>query len=323
LPLYILILAFCFFLFLLLKKIGNKELILIAGIFFVGYLLSNFRLFPFSWFPGALLLALPPESEVIRYEEDVPEEGKAMLKDCFGEDSVLLEGVRKEQHYFDECDRVNVTIHYMEWTLSYKNGDGQDCAFVFDNRDGEFNKESIEDDMERYFSHMTEEFYRMNFWDKRVAGISGLREDESTLYFQKYPSVVSRDVPEFQTMFDQMQRYSLAESMDFTHLQYREVFKKFPYSLHLVLYVDYESDKGQKRAEQRQETERKVRQITEELISYTGHSLNAVVNVTMMDEKGCADAFNIAVVEGEYFRDTEDGKGYNIALYESFFGSLD
>ncbi len=320
----ILVLIFCAFLFLFLKKIENKGILLIAGIFLVAYLLSNFGpFFPFSWFPGALLLALPRGSETIRYEEDMPEAGREMLRDCFGADSVLSEGVKKELQYFDECDQVNVTVHYREWTLSYKNAEGRDCTFVFDNRRWEFSEGSIESDMKQYLSVLTEEFYRKNFWDKGVAGISGIRENDSTLYFQEYPSYVSPDMPKSRAMFDQMQQYSLAESIDFTRLQYQEVFEKFPYMLHMVLYVDYESGKEPEREKQRQETERKVRQMTEELISYTGHTLNGVVNVTMMDENGYADAFTIAVVKGEYFGDTEDGREYDIALYENFFGSLE
>lgn len=316
----ILILAFCVLLFLLLKKIEKRERIVIAVIFLTGYFLTNPQFFPFSWFPGALLLALPPGSETICYEEDVTEAGRQMLWDCFGKDAVLSEGVKKERRYFDECDGVNIIQQYKEWTLSYRNVEGKSSTFVFDNCRWEFNEKSIENAMEEYFSELTEEFYKEKFWNETVAGISGFREADSTLDLREYSISASRDVPESSVMYDNIQQYSLADNIDFTQIQYQDVFKKFPYRLNLYLYVDYESSEKQKRERQCEDTERKLRQMTEKMISYTDHSLNAVINVTMMDEDGYADAFRIAIVGGEYFiNDEEDG--YEIALYENFFGS--
>ena len=319
---YVFFVVFCVLLLVFLKKIENEGRILIAGIFLVGYLLFHSFFLPFSWFPGALLLALPLGNEKICYDEDVPEAGKRMLKDCFGEGSVLSEGVEKEHRYFDECDQKNVIVHYIEWTLFYKNVEGQDCTFVFDNRCYQLNKAEIECFVERYFSDLTEEFYKKKFWDKTIAGISGVRKNDSRLYFKEYASFISQNVSEASSMFDRMWEYSLTENIDFSQLQYQEVFKKFPYSLHMTLYVDYGSDREQERVRQRQETERKVRQMIEEMISYTDHSLSAIVDVNMMDENGCADAFNFAILEGEYFSDGA-GTGYDVAFYESFFGNLE
>lgn len=88
-------------------------------------LLFFFLSFHLSCFTGALLLAWPPGSETILYDQDLQEEGKQTLKRCFGEDSLLSEGVEKEYSYFNDHDRINVTIHYTEWTLSYQDARGQ------------------------------------------------------------------------------------------------------------------------------------------------------------------------------------------------------
>jgi hypothetical protein len=313
--------AFCVLIFLFLRNFGNMKPIPVMAVAIAVYLLGKTPFFLLSCFPGALLLLWPPGSETICYDQDLPEEGKQMLKGCFGEDSVISEGVEKEYSYFNEHDQINVTIHYTEWTLSYQDARGQRSLFVFDNRWPEFDNSSIEKDVERYFSRQTEEFYQKNFWDKTLAGISGIREDDSMLYLQEYSDSDLRNMPEASDMVERMQRYSLAENIYFPELQYEEVFKSFPYILEMYLYVDYESDGEEERSRQRQETERKLRQMIGEMISCTDHSLNATVGVTMMDENGYADSFRLAVLEGEYF--TGRGRDFDIALFEGFFGDMD
>ena len=63
------------------------------------------------------------------------------------------------------------------------------------------------------------------------------------------------------------------------------------------------------------------REMINEMIHYTNGSLNATVHVTMMDENGYADGFNLAILDGEYFADGS-GTKYEIALHENFFGAI-
>lgn len=299
-------------------NVEDKRQVLILGVVIVGLLAVRMQFSPLLCFPGGLFLILPPGSETVRYDGDLPEEGKELLKDCFGENMTLSEGVEKEYGYFDEHDQVNVTIHYTEWTLSYTDVQGQSQSFVFDNRWQEFGRGSMESAVEMYFSHQAEDFYRKNFWDKTLAAISGIQEDDSMIYLDEYSDSDLRRIPEASAIVEKMECYSLTENLYFPELQYQEVFGRFPYVLRMYLYADYEGDGEKERSRQRQETEEILRQMTEEMISCTNHSLNAMVGVTMMDENGCADRFHLAVLGGEYF--TGGGEDYEIALCERFFG---
>ena len=64
-----------------------------------------------------------------------------------------------------------------------------------------------------------------------------------------------------------------------------------------------------------------MRQMIEEMASFTNHTLNATVGATMMDEDGYVDSFHLAVLEGEYFTDEE--RDFDIVLCEGFFGDMD
>lgn len=313
--------AFSVLLFFFLRNSGNGKSISIMGVIIAVYLLGKTSYFHLSCFPGALILAWPPGSETILYDQDLREEGKQMLKSCFGEDSMLSDGVEKEYSYFNDHDRINVTIHYTEWTLSYQDDRGQKGVFVFDNCWQEFDKSSIENDVERYFCRQTEKFYKKNFWDKTLADISGIREDDNGLDLKEYSDSDLRKIPEASDIIERMRSYSLAENIYFPQLQYEEVFERFPYILRMYLYVDYESEREEERSRQRQETEQKMRQMIEEMASFTNHTLNATVGATMMDEDGYVDSFHLAVLEGEYFTDEE--RDFDIVLCEGFFGDMD
>lgn len=313
--------VFSVLLFFFLRNSGNTKPIPIMGVIIAVCLLAKTSFSHLSCFIGSLLLAWPPGSETILYDQDLQEEGKQMLKSCFGEDSLLSDGVEKEYSYFNDHDRINVTIHYTEWTLSYQDARGQKGLFVFDNRRQEFGKSSIENDVERYFCRQTEEFYKKNFWDKTLADISGIRQDDNGLDLKEYSDSDLRKIPEASDIIKRMRSYSLAENIYFPELQYEEVFERFPYILRMYLYVDYESEGEEERSRQRQETEQKLRQMIEKMDSFTGHSLNATVGVTMMDENGYVDSFHLAVLEGEYFTDEE--RDFDVVLCESFFGDMD
>lgn len=235
---------------------------------------------------------------------------------------MLSEGEEKEERFFEEHERIDVITHYTEWNLTYRDADGQERRFVFNNRLGRSDeKEHMEETMENYFSELVQQYYKQNFWDKTAAQISGYREEDSKLYFQRYKLFSTRDVPETSVMFEERLQYSLAEHIVFPKLDYHEVFADFPFILNIYLYVTYEADGEAERAAQRQETEAKLREMLDEIIRYTDGSLNAAVHVTMMDEGGYADGFSFAVLAGEYFSDGL-GTQYEIALHENFFGPI-
>lgn len=258
----------------------------------------------------------------VHYNANTPKVCRQELRNCFGEEYVLSEGEEKEERFFEEHERIDVITHYTEWNLTYWEEDGQERRFIFNNRLGRSDeKEHLEKTMENYFSELVQQYYKQNFWDKTTAQISGYREEDSKLYFQRYKLFSKRDVPETSVVFEERLHYSLAEHIVFPKLDYHEVFADFPFILNIYLYVTYEADGEAERAAQRQETEAKLREMLDEIIRYTDGSLNAAVHVTMMDEGGYADGFSLAVLAGEYFSDGL-GTQYEIALHENFFGPI-
>ncbi len=258
----------------------------------------------------------------VHYSGKMPEVCRQELENCFGEEYVLSEGEEKEERFFEEHERIDVITHYTEWNLTYRDADGQECRFVFNNRLGRSDeKEHLEKTMENYFSDLVQQHNKENFWDKTAARIHGYREEDSELYFQRYKLFSKRDVPETSVVFDERLHYSLAEHIVFPKLDYHKVFAEFPFILNIYLYVTYEADEEAERAVQRQETEAALREMIDEIIRYTDGSLNAAVHVTMMDEGGYADGFSFAVLAGEYFSDGL-GTQYEIALHENFFGPV-
>lgn len=262
-------------------------------------------------------VAILPGKRTICYEEDLAAAGEEVLRNCFGDDYKLSEGVEKEYEYFEYHDQVNVTVHYREWTLSYRNAGGEEQDFVFHNQ-----VNSIESFTGTYFCELTEDFYKRNFWDEAVAGIPGVRED-SVLYFQEYSQFSSPSIPKSSVMLDRQLHYSLAEHICFPRLEFDRVFEEFPYLLRFYVYATYESPEEGERQRQRQETEERLRHMVDEIIAYTGGTLNATVGVTMMDQDGYVDGFGFRVLNGEYFQ-PKDGleHEYDIALHEHFFGPI-
>ena len=68
--------------------------------------------------------------------DDIQETCESMLKNCFGEEYVLSDGVEKEESFWDEYENTSIVTHYTEWTLTYSAADGQDHTFIFNNRNG-------------------------------------------------------------------------------------------------------------------------------------------------------------------------------------------
>ena len=259
------------------------------------------------------------------YKDDpMPEICEQELRNCFGEDYLLSEGVDKEDHFFEEHKRTEIITYYTEWELTYQDAYGQDCIFAFNNYYYYGNwqpSERIDGFIKSYFSDLVEEHYEQKFWNKMIAEIPGCRED-SVLYFNEYRLFSNPDVPETSAMFDERVSYSLTDNVYFPQLKYTDVCIDFPYIFNLYLYVDYVSDDKAKRLAQRQYTEKRLRETMDAMIQYSGESLNAKAYVIMMDENGFADDFTIAVLKGDYF---ESGYGieYEKALHENFFGPIE
>lgn len=256
--------------------------------------------------------------------QPMPELCAQELRDCFGEEYLLSEGVEKEEHFFDEESNEEIVTYYTEWELTYQDADRQDCIFVFSDVYGRRMppSERMEKFISRYFSDLVEEHYKQEFWNEMVAEMPGCREEDSVLYFKEYRLFSYPSVPETEVMFKERLDYTLAEHIYFPQLKYTDVCSNFPYILNLYLYVDYVSSDELERAAQRQDTEKRLREMIDAMIQYTGESLNATASVTMRDENGFVDNFSIAVLNGAYF---ENGRGleYEIALHENFFGPIE
>lgn len=261
--------------------------------------------------------------EEVKKDEPMPELCAQELRDCFGEEYLLSEGVEKEEHFFDEESDEEIVTYYTEWELTYQDADEKECVFVFNNAHGGMPpSERMEKFISRYFSDLVEEHYKQEFWNEVVANMPGCREEDSVLYFNEYRLFFDPDVPETRVMFDERLDYTLAEHIYFPQLEYTDVCRNFPYILNLYLYVDYVSSDASERTAQRQNTEKRLREMIDAMIQYTGESLNATASVTMMDENGFVDDFSLAVLNGTYF---ENGRGleYEMALHENFFGPIE
>lgn len=257
------------------------------------------------------------------YHDDIQKTCESMLKNCFGEEYALSDGVEKEESFWDEYENTNIVTHYTEWTLTYSAADGQEHTFTFNNRNGRgSDREHLAKTIEAYFSDLVEQYYKENFRDKAAERIPWLKEEDCALYVKSYRLFSMPDVPETSIMFDQRLHYSLTEHICFPTLQYDSIFREFPYILNMYFYAAYENDEENLRSAQRRETESILREMTDEIILYTAHSLNATIHVTMMDENGFADDFSFAVLNGAYFADGP-GLEYEIALHENFFGPLE
>ncbi len=257
--------------------------------------------------------------EEVSCENNISETCQQQLTDCFGDAFSLSQGVEKEDRFFDEHENKDIITHYMEWELTYENAAGQECRFVFNNRNGRKPAEEyMEDSMESYFCSLVRQHYQQHFWDETIARIPGCRETDSTLYFQRYRLFSMPDVPETAIMFDERLHYSLWENISFLDLQYDAVFHDFPYILNMYLFITYQSSDETEQAEQCREAENLLWEMIDEMAQYTSQTLNAAVSVTMMDENGAAGGFSLAVLNGAYF---ERGNGIEleIALHENFF----
>ncbi len=262
-------------------------------------------------------------TERINYNTDMPKICEQQLKDCFGEEAILSDGVEKEERFFNEFERADVITHYTEWELIYENAAGQEGSFLFNNRIGRKPvQEHLEDSLERYFCDLTRQYYQQQFFEQAVAKIPGCMEDKSVVYFQPYRLFSMPDVPETTIMFDERLHYSLSENIYFPQLQYDAVFRDFPYILNMYFYVGYQSAEETERIKQRREIELSIREVIDEMARYTGNTLNATASVTMMDDRGAVDGFSLAVLNGTVY---EKGRGteFEIALHENFFGPID
>lgn len=259
----------------------------------------------------------------VHKDDPMPEICEQELRNCFGEDYLLSEGVDKEDHFFEEHKQTEIITYYTEWELTYQDAYGQDRVFTLNNYYyGNWQpSERIDGFIKNYFSDLVEEHYKQRFWNKMIAEMPGCRED-SVLYFEKYRIFSNPNVPETSVMHDERVNYSLTENVYFPRLKYTDVCINFPYIFNLYLNVDYVSNDETKRKEQRRDTEKRLRETMDAMIQYTGESLNAKAYVIMMDENGFADDFTIAVLKGDYF---ESGYGieYEKALHENFFGPIE
>lgn len=256
------------------------------------------------------------------YGADMPELCRRELKDCFGVEYVLSEGEEKESRFWDEKNNEELVTHYTEWVLAYKDAEGRERLFVFDNRCGEGQEEEyIEKTVEQYFSRLAEDYYMQNFWNEATAHMTGLEED-SIMYIKEYGLFSYPDVPETAVMFQERLNYSLTGNIYFPQLRYDGIFRDFPYIMDMYLYIMYEGEDDAGKTVQRQDTERKVRELIDEMARYTGGTLNARAHVIMKDGDGYADGFSLAVLNGEYYPGGP-GTEYEIALHENYFGSLE
>lgn len=260
------------------------------------------------------------KTQEVRKDEPLPELCEQELRNCFGEDYLISDGVDKEGQFVDKDGQVQ-TFNYTEWELTYQDADEQERVFAINTKVGGQPSEKIEKLIESYFSDLVEEHYEQKFWNKMIEEMPGCRED-SVLYFKEYRLFSNRDVPETSVMFHERNYYSLTDNVFFPQLKYTDVCIDFPYIFNLYLYVDYVSDDKAERLAQRQYTEKRLRETIDAIIQYTGESLNAKAYVIMMDENGFADDFTIAVLKGDYF---ESGYGieYEKALHENFFGPIE
>lgn len=266
-----------------------------------------------------LLNEASSKTQEVRKDGPLPELCEQELRNCFGEDYLISDGVDKEGQFDDKDGQVQ-TFNYTEWELTYQDADEQERVFVINTKVGGQPSERIEKLIESYFSDLVEEHYEQKFWNKMKAEMPGCRED-SVLYFKEYSLFSNPDVPETSVMFDERLNYSLMDNVYFPQLKYTDVCIDFPYIFKLYLYVDYESDDEAERMAQRQDTENRLRETMDAMIKYTGESLNATASVTMMDENGFVDSFSIAVLKGDYF-ENGDRIEYEKALHENFFGPV-
>lgn len=253
-------------------------------------------------------------------DESLPELCGQELRNCFGEDYLISEGVDKEGQFLNKDGKIE-TYNYTEWELTYQDSDGQNKVFVFKSYGSGQPSERIKNSIESYFSDLVEAHYEQKFWNNMIFKMPGCRDD-SVLYFKEYRLFSNPDIPETSVMFDERLHYSLMDNIYFPQLKYTDVCIDFPYIFNLYLYVDYESDDESERMAQRLDTEKRLRETMDAMIQYTGESLNAKASVTMMDENGAVDGFSIAVLKGSYY-DSGYGIEYEKDLHENFFGLIE
>lgn len=259
-------------------------------------------------------------SKELLNNESMPELCEQELRNCFGEDYLISEGIDKEGQFINKDGKVE-TYNYTEWELTYQDTNGQKQVFVFNSYGSGQPLERIENSVKSYFSDLVEDHYKQKFWNNMIADMPGCSED-SVLYFKEYRLFSNPSIPETSVMFDERLHYSLMDNVYFPQLIYTDVCIDFPYIFNLYLYVDYESNDEAQRMAQRRDTEKRLRETMDAMIQYTGESLNAKASVTMMDENGTVDSFSIAVLKGDYY-DSGYGIEYEKDLHENFFGIIE
>ena len=256
-------------------------------------------------------------------EEPIAEICEQELKNCFGEDYVLSDGVEMESRFFEEHEGVEIVTYYTQWELTWLDVAGREQIFTFTNRSGAGDAgERMDRTVDSYFSELVQEHYRQKFWNEIAENIPYFREEDSELSFGRYRLFSKADIPETKVMIKERMNYRLSEHICFPELAFEKVCDEFPYLFCLYIYVDYESSDEARRVAQRREIEKTLREMTDQMIQYTDGTLNACVRITMMEkEKGAKDSFGFAVLDGAYF---PEGAGieYEIALHENFFGPI-
>lgn len=280
----------------------------------------NFVVWIFFALFFCLLLGCTFREKQKNYTEDMPNLCSREIEQCFGTEYEISEGMEREDRYYDEKRHTNVIVRYTEWNITYRDAQGEEQTFVFNNR-CEHPKSHWNHTVESYIAKRVSDFYQQKFIDCKLKGISGYREKDSPLFFQKYSRFSISDMPETSVMFRERNSYNLAEHVFFPELEYQDVFLDFPYLLKWYPKFDYKDSGEEERCIMREETKEGLRDILGEMADYTDGSLNATVYVIMMDENGFADDFFLTVLKGEEF----DGESlvFEKILHENFFGKIE
>ncbi|MDE6905323.1 MAG: hypothetical protein K2P76_10375 [Lachnospiraceae bacterium] len=138
----------------------------------------NFVVWIFFALFFCLLLGCTFREKRKNYTEDMQNLCSREIKQCFGTEYEISEGMEREDHYYDEKRNTNVIVRDTEWNITYRDVQGEEQTFVFNNR-CEHPKSHWNHTVESYIAKRVSDFYQQKFIDCKLKGISGYREKDS------------------------------------------------------------------------------------------------------------------------------------------------
>ena len=258
------------------------------------------------------------ETKGIRvYERDYIAEYESTLNVMFDNEWTLTSTENTYEEHEKGCMHMDTRPEqYIKWTIDYHDGNGDLRTFVFDNR------YPLYDQIETYIINYIPKYYKENFYDIYLKGVSLAGSSNFFCFFATIRSGINRDDNEAKAAIAEKYLKNLDTpegTVCLSKLTPANVFEMFP--CYFSIWVSFSKYVGDKHTFE-DDTRTKIEDMIEAMNKFTNNHLTAKINMGYhegIDLRGKRDWSYVQGKETYYNRQNEDFDRIIFDCYEGIF----